>query len=473
MAALGFGPLVWVLRSERRPLRSPMVLLGGAYFLGTFLHVIYWVLWVGEPPTELLVGATPADWLLSVTSIVLWLAFTSAAYLLFGRNFSYIYKVAIGSQGRKSYSRTPQYLKPYYLVSSLLVCVVSLLGLYLVLRASGASDLEDLILRPVAKRRTEVVTADGGTAVGGAGAYRLLSSFAGPTSALLFAHTQILQRRETALKIVIAVFFLITMLTSLLLGGRTEVALTVLVYMLIYVWRTPKVNYKSLCWALAAVVLLVVGAGVQRAAGNRGAEGRGSITQNAVVEEFISGRSWVNPTVLAPVYVAVPERVEYQLGGTYGRVLIAPIPRELWPEKPGVRVGPAYGPRIYGFSNRVTGTPLGLVGEAYLNFGMLGIPLSAFVLGGVLRHVRMLIDRVESMNAAGVAALAYVAVALALRLPGGDFVGVAITTLRSVLIIGLASKVLLVQQRREVRVVGRSELAAWQLGSMARKGVFK
>jgi oligosaccharide repeat unit polymerase len=73
----------------------------------------------------------------------------------------------------------------------------------------------------------------------------------------------------------------------------------------------------------------------------------------------------------------VPEKVDFIHGSSYLALLTLPVPRAIWPEKPGMvdgRVGEAF----YGVTY---GIPPGPIGEAYWNFGIPGILLVFFLLG--------------------------------------------------------------------------------------------
>ncbi len=78
-----------------------------------------------------------------------------------------------------------------------------------------------------------------------------------------------------------------------------------------------------------------------------------------------------------PILALVPDEVDYLRGSSYLAVLTLPIPRGLWPEKPGLlggRVGET-------FFNTTAGMPAGVIGEAYWNFGIVGVPLVYFLFG--------------------------------------------------------------------------------------------
>lgn len=73
----------------------------------------------------------------------------------------------------------------------------------------------------------------------------------------------------------------------------------------------------------------------------------------------------------------VPHDVPYLYGSSYVALLALPIPRALWPGKPG-QVGGRMGETFFSVH---AGMPPGTIGEAYWNFGVLGIPLVFFFFG--------------------------------------------------------------------------------------------
>ena len=68
--------------------------------------------------------------------------------------------------------------------------------------------------------------------------------------------------------------------------------------------------------------------------------------------------------------------------------LIAPIPREIYPNKPLIHTGPIIGQKIY--NNRVSGVPPGLVAELYWNFSIPGIIFGMLLVGWTLQWVYLL-----------------------------------------------------------------------------------
>lgn len=91
----------------------------------------------------------------------------------------------------------------------------------------------------------------------------------------------------------------------------------------------------------------------------------------------VSTRSSVYAGVF-PILALVPHQVDYIQGSSYMAVLTLPVPRGLWPAKPGLIAG------MVGetFFNAPVGMPPGPIGEAYWNFGIPGV-LGVFTLFGL------------------------------------------------------------------------------------------
>lgn len=82
-----------------------------------------------------------------------------------------------------------------------------------------------------------------------------------------------------------------------------------------------------------------------------------------------------------PIYAYVPERKDYLYGATYLAAITIPVPRALWPEKPGLCGGRAS--KAF-YNNKATwAIPCGPLGEAYWNFGIYGI-IGVFLIYGWL-----------------------------------------------------------------------------------------
>ena len=95
----------------------------------------------------------------------------------------------------------------------------------------------------------------------------------------------------------------------------------------------------------------------------------------------------------AHIISAIPSTLEFQHGKTISAWFLAPIPRELMPNKPMVHTGPIIGQAIYklGF----TGIPSGITADLYWNFHYVGVFLGSFVMGTYLRLLYVLVMRIR------------------------------------------------------------------------------
>jgi hypothetical protein len=124
-------------------------------------------------------------------------------------------------------------------------------------------------------------------------------------------------------------------------------------------------------------------------------------------------------TEAATVYEHTPSAVPYQYGATYKYLLITLIPRFLWPCKPSVNDSNRFYQLSYGVTQQEdldhVAIGAGLIPEAYMNFGWVGIPLVTCVAGLILG----VFERIFLGQRAGVFAtavgLAYVLQLLALN----------------------------------------------------------
>jgi len=91
---------------------------------------------------------------------------------------------------------------------------------------------------------------------------------------------------------------------------------------------------------------------------------------------------------LAYIYSLTPSVVPYQYGSTYSYLVVTLVPRLIWPEKPKANYANNFYAIEYGISTEegVQASTFGitLLGEAYVNFGILGVLLIMALIGFVL-----------------------------------------------------------------------------------------
>jgi hypothetical protein len=129
----------------------------------------------------------------------------------------------------------------------------------------------------------------------------------------------------------------------------------------------------------------------------------------------------------ATVYENTPSLVPYQHGATYRYLLVTLIPRFLWPNKPSVNDANRFYQVSYGVTKSGNldhvAIGAGLIAEAYMNFGWIGIPAVMCVAGFILG----IFERIFLSRDAGVFASslgqAYVLQLLALNCQAAAYFG--------------------------------------------------
>jgi hypothetical protein len=97
--------------------------------------------------------------------------------------------------------------------------------------------------------------------------------------------------------------------------------------------------------------------------------------RSSSLPELVERRTTMDSNI--PILASVPQRVELLYGASYAAVLTLPVPRGLWPEKPGL-LGGKIGRLFFGMG---AGVPATGVGEAYWNFHIPGVLLVFFLFG--------------------------------------------------------------------------------------------
>ncbi|MDX1928112.1 MAG: O-antigen polymerase [Pirellulaceae bacterium] len=106
---------------------------------------------------------------------------------------------------------------------------------------------------------------------------------------------------------------------------------------------------------------------------------------NSKLTPLLLNRHGPNVAKTAHILHSVPNPLGLKYGETIYVWLLAPIPREILPNKPMVSPGPIIGMEVYG--TKFSGVPPGLVAEMFWNFHIVGIVLGCFLFGLFLRFV--------------------------------------------------------------------------------------
>ncbi|ULE33957.1 hypothetical protein [Mycobacterium sp. IDR2000157661] len=465
-------PLLAYVTESKRNL-SPLPFLMYPYFVGTVLHVAYWTFNGGRPTYFDLSRATGADWQHAVTIQAMWMALAVLFYLSMSRKQSSekneprthhrqtraLQAAASGIPDNRRSSAASWDLKDspsrpvtwskHYSGIAIALLALSAAGVVLALRKSGVNGLEEVLARPIAKRRVLIDEA-GSPALGVGGLARLLTLAAAPTAGVIYyAMRKYPSMRTRPARVLLALFAVVSTVSGMLLGSRSQALFVWALLLVIMMWTARKVRVRRVVVVVLALAVTASIAGGIRSVGNEERVGV-DVAPLAALGDFASGREGYNAAKLAAVRAAVPEVVDYMNGRTYLQGLAAPVPRSLWPDKPNVRLGPEYGATIFGLgTDRITGRPPGLLGEAYLNFGLPGLALAAALVGWLFAWVRQRTLRLAEISIAGGVATAYVMLHTALSLSSGDFVGFWFPLLRDCTLALLISWALIREPHRK------------------------
>jgi hypothetical protein len=172
-------------------------------------------------------------------------------------------------------------------------------------------------------------------------------------------------------------------------GSRSSVIYFMIMGVLTWLLRERKIAVVQLV-SVALVGLFLMGIlGNLRASTYGGTSIDWSVLRGGVPAESTTGDSALGSglsevaersSVYAgtfPILALVPDQVDFLGGSSYLALLTLPVPRAIWPEKPGLvagRVGET-------FFDMPVGMPPSAVGEAYWNFGVPGVAIAFFVFG--------------------------------------------------------------------------------------------
>jgi oligosaccharide repeat unit polymerase len=190
-----------------------------------------------------------------------------------------------------------------------------------------------------------------------------------------------------------AIFAVLAFATSLLFavfsssrGGFAMLFLNVLAFT--YYLRGRKVSIVKIALAALIVLFAVKGLTLWRAAGGLEESIRQGTNITEVLDPVILSVTLVDVSKTGHIVAAIPQNLDYQWGWTFATIFVAPIPRDIWPEKPITNADTLVGQAVFGATVYGAGAvPPGLIAESYLNFSVPGVILCCFLCGFLLRFI--------------------------------------------------------------------------------------
>lgn len=266
---------------------------------------------------------------------------------------------------------------------------ISILGIYLFIKSLGIESLMDNIS---GKR---YLTLDDSMYRASLGYYRLMASFIEPAFYILLLYFILGLRKLWSFSgFMLILLGLINIAFSFFNSDRTSLMFFILnIFIILNLTKKLSLRFFASFILLAGLLFSVVTT-------LRSSESNDiQVDQAGLLDPVILNRNLLDISVTANIVNSVPEKMKFQYGKTFLSLLVAPVPRNLWPEKPNITPGYDISHQIYGFSEANTsGIPPNIIGELYLNFGLAGIFVGLFILGIFVKKIYLYFNFHRSFN---------------------------------------------------------------------------
>jgi len=172
-------------------------------------------------------------------------------------------------------------------------------------------------------------------------------------------------------------------------GSRSGVIMQLVFIAVIYSIKMGRIPYRTVIYGVFISILLVGGLGEIRAQMQKSADVSEVNVDQDIFSALASGVKTVSQYSgevygLYAVVGKVPENVPFLYGESYKSILYIPFPSAVVGEKP-LSGGRLASDKL--FNNPQSGVPPTYVGEAYWNFGWIGVVIVSLLWGVVLRFI--------------------------------------------------------------------------------------
>lgn len=224
---------------------------------------------------------------------------------------------------------------------------------------------------------------------------------------LLFCHAISAGRVDGGRRVLLGGLIFAVLVGDFLSGGRAAILTgTMLPLLVVFHYVRRRLPGTTLAvFALIALLMFVSIRVLTRDAVYAG-ESQGSANTGALVVEAVrhlpdttvGGQEAIPFDSLLFLQVQARHGLNIQHGRTYLPIFTFPVPRSLWPEKPlgggNAWFTSTFFPKFYG--PQKTETSISMIGEAFANFGRVGVPIVLFLFGLLLAAARWGLGRVTT-----------------------------------------------------------------------------
>lgn len=224
---------------------------------------------------------------------------------------------------------------------------------------------------------------------------------------LLFCHAISADRISGIRKALIGGLIVSVLIGDFLSGGRAAILTgTMVPLVVIYHYVRHRISILRLgALALIALLMFVSIRVITRDAVYLGESNGSSDAAALTLEAFknlpettVGGQEAIPFDSLLVLRLQAERGLDIQYGATYLPILTFPVPRSVWEDKPlgggNAWFTQTFFPRFYG--PQKTETSISMIGEAYANFGRVGVPFVLFLFGLGLGIARSSLGRVTT-----------------------------------------------------------------------------
>lgn len=313
-----------------------------------------------------------------------------------------------------------------------LLAMAGAIGTYVYIQRLGIAQIA---LETLSQKRR--VSLEGGASpYTRLGYFRWAAGLTAPAFYVLFAWFCLRRKRwPSPAGVMVGLVGLVALFLPIFTSSRSDLAGILLVAVMIRHYLRRDLGLATLVVGAAMIFSLVAFLGIVRTT-------RGDLSQispleasGRMVETLAVDRHFLDLSKTAHYVNAFPEQIEYQHGRSLTVLLLAPIPRTMWPGKPVIAAGEEYGRQIFSESG---GVPPGIVGEMYLNFGPAGVALGMLALGIFLRTLYASFRLWGTSNPNAVLFYAVTVLHLGFMMPGGNFASGVARVIMDLLPLGVA-----------------------------------
>ena len=188
-----------------------------------------------------------------------------------------------------------------------------------------------------------------------------------------------IKRNFKSVGLLYIVFFIISLYASALLGARLSMLLYILAALLVRFYCGDRKIYFTPFIIIAIFIIGVIGAA---RTSHQGGESYGVL--NTFVEHSMQRPYMLSLDKLSFIVGSMSDNGQYWYGKSFASILLIPIPRNIFENKPDLGARKYVGQEIYQLNN-LAGVPPGFIGELFINFSWFGIVIGMFAMGYVCR----------------------------------------------------------------------------------------